>query len=297
MNKMRSAVALLITLSIIASMLTLMGVMFGYLGAAKKKAEIKASMLQANIMRDDVGTFLKQILGKKPSKGRLKLLFQTPLAVSAENGEFNVAIACDPVANRINMAWLGMGEKAKDQKRFALAEAVFDMLTGRVNLRDSSLLKEKIIAAVRQKDSTKFGQPRRLNEKKGIITFERFMQIVDEYRFEVDDPSVYKIDWEKYFSFGLKDDHLDGDFITPELLAFLYDVDINIVREGQKFGNLDKSLEEIGGLSKDRYKWLFSQKPIPEAECRVSYSHGKGYYNFKFNYIAGRTENFEFSNN
>ncbi len=295
MNKMRPAVALLITLAVIASMLALMGVMFGYLGEAKHQAEIKSSVLQANLLRDDIGTLLKQILGKKPSKSRMQLLYKTPLAVSAKNGEFSMAISCKPIANRVNMLWIGMGNKAKYQKKAALAQNLFEMLTGSVNLRDPELLKDKIIAAIRHKNSTKFGQPRRLNEKKGIITFERFKQILDDYRFEVDDPNVYKITWDRYFTFGIPDGGLDGDFVTPELLAFLYDVDINVVKENLKEGDLDGSLEEMGGFSKARYKWLFAKNVVAKAECSVTYSFKSGGYNFKFDYLDGRTGNFEFS--
>ena len=51
MDKMRSGITLLITLSVIATMIALMGVMFKYLDVARARAEIKASLIQSNLIR------------------------------------------------------------------------------------------------------------------------------------------------------------------------------------------------------------------------------------------------------
>ena len=297
MKKKRSAVALLITLSVIASMLALMGVMFGYLSTMQKKAEVKASAFQANLLRDDIGTLLKQILGKSPSKNKMKLLFRTPLAIASTNGEFSMSVACQPIANRINIAWILAKKGKNSQNKQALARSLFGMLVNRANLRDPSLLRQKVISAIKQENSTIFGIKRRLKEKKAIITYNRFKKIVDDYRFEEDDSNVYKIDWNSYFSFGIRDEFIDGDFITPKLLAFLYGVDINVVKEGLKFGDLESSLNEIGGFSKKKYKWLFAPKAVPEARCDVDYTFRKGNYNFRFDYMSGRIEDFKFFDN
>ena len=296
MDKMRPAITLLITLSVIATMIALMGVMFKYLDVTRAKAEIKASMIQSNLLRADMSKLLRQILGKKPSKSTLQTLFETPLALSTENGEFGMGISCSPLANRVNIAWLGLENNRKKQKHYMLAEALFEMLTENVNLRDAEALKERIVEAIKEKYSTTFGVPSRINKKKGIISFRKFQQILDDYRYATEDERVYRIPWQKYFNFGVGTQEIDGDFISSDLLAFLYDVELNVVHENYQMGALNAFLSEIGE-SRATYQWLFSKKALPIVRCRASYQFRKGSYGFVFNYVDGRIEGFEFFDN
>jgi hypothetical protein len=277
-------------------MIALMGVMFKYLDVTREKAEVKASMIQANLLSTDMRTLLKQILGKKPSKSTMKTLFETPLALGVQSGEFAMSISCNPLANRVNITWLGLEEVGKKEKEFSLAQSLFEMLTDRVNLRDAALLREKILAELKQRNSMVFGVSSRINKKKGIITFKKFQEILDDYRYEADDIRVYRIPWQKYFSFGIREQKIDGDFISPELLAFIYDVEIDVVQEDFEMGALDHFLTEIGE-SKATYKWLFSKKALPIAQCKASYRFRKGSYGFHFNYVDRRIEGFEFFSN
>jgi len=296
---MRPAITLLITLSVIATMIALMGVMFKYLDVARSQAEVKASLIQANLLRADMGTMLRQILGKKPSKSTMQTLFETPLGLRAENGEFGMTIACHPLANRINIRWLGLEGVTKKTKESMLAQSLFEMLCDKANLRDSTLLKEKIAAALREGHSVIFGVSSRLNQKKGILSFKKFQEILDAYRYEADDTRIYRIPWQKYFSFGITEEKIDGDFISPELLAFLYDVEINVVQEDFQMGALDSFLSEIGESrgtgGYNTYLFSNAKRALPIAQCQASYSFRKGGYGFQFNYIDRRIEGFEFS--
>lgn len=290
---MRPAVTLLITLSVIATMIALMGVMFKYLDVARSKAEVKASMIQANLLSADISQLLRQILGKNPSRGTLKTLYETPLAVRATNGEFSMNVSCKPLANRVNIAWLGLAEVNSKQRAYSLASSIFASLSDGQNLRDAALLKEKIVAALAKGSTTTFGAPSRINKKKGIITFKMFRQILDDYRFETDDSRVYRIPWQKYFSFGTSEQRVDGDFVSPELLAFLYDVDRSVVQQDYELGELNHFLSEIGE-SRSAYNWLFSKKAMAVTQCKASYTFRKGNYGFTFNYIDRRVAGFEF---
>jgi len=293
---MRPAVTLLITLSVIATMIALMGVMFKYLDVARSKAEIKASVIQANLLSGDLSKILRKTLGKKPSTSTMQTLFATPLGLSADSGEFAMSISCQPLANRINISWLGLDGAKDGEQRYALAQTVFDTLVDEANLRESSTLLEKILAELKHRNGTTFGAQSRINKKKGIITFKKFREILDDYRYETDDKRVYKIAWEKYFTFGHSEKKLDGDFITQELLALLYEIDIQVVREDFVQGELAGFLSEIGE-EKRRYSWLFPKKALPIAHCKVGYSFRQGSYGFSFNYMNERIEGFEFFGN
>jgi len=70
--RQRHAVTLLITLSVIAAMLTLIGVLFGYLETARKEAGNKAAILQADLLRSDLQKLLRKYLKGKPSLSTLQ---------------------------------------------------------------------------------------------------------------------------------------------------------------------------------------------------------------------------------
>lgn len=293
---MRPAVTLLITLSVIATMIALMGVMFKYLDVARSKAEIKASIVQANLLRGDLSKILRKVIGKKPSTSDMLRLFTTPIGFSAQSGEFAMGISCEPLANRANISWLGLDGVKGEEQRYALAQTIFDTLVDGANLREPSKLLEEITTELRHKNATTFGVQSRLNKKKDIITFKKFQQILDDYRYGADDKNVYKIAWKKYFTFGHNEKQLDGDFITQELLALIYSVDIQVVRDDFHQGKLGDFLDEIGE-NKKSHAWLFSKQALPIAHCKVGYNFRNGSYSFSFNYINERIEDFEFSSN
>jgi hypothetical protein len=270
-----------------------MGVMFKYLDVARNKAEIKASLIQANLLSGDLSRLLRSIIGKKPSTGTMVTLFTTPVALGAQNGEFGMSISCKPLADRINISWLGLDGERKSQRQFALAQTIFDMLVDKSNLKEPSVLQEKILAELKHRNGTTFGTQSRINKKKGIITFKKFQQILDDYYYKTGDKNIYRVSWQDYFLFGLDIKEIDGNFVSGKLLAFLFDVEPEVVQEDYNLGELNAFLEEIGE-TKNRYRWLFSKKTLPMARCKAAYKFRKGSYGFSFNYINRRVEGFEF---
>ena len=109
---------------------------------------------------------------------------------------------------------------------------------------------------------------------------------MDDYYYKNDDKNVYSVDWKNYFSFGHNIDRLDGNFITPELLAVLYELDVQTVQSSYVDGDLKATLEELGETI-STYEKLFSKSNavIPAAQCEASYSFRDGSYGMRFNYL------------
>jgi len=282
MDKMRSGITLLITLSVIATMIALMGVMFKYLDVARTKAEVKASLIQSSLIKGD----MLKILYKYATPENMKTLYDTPIAFGAVTGEFSFGLSCKPLANRLNIAWLSSHSK---QNKFV--EPLFESLTETANLKNSSSLLESIQAELDSGAGIRFGEQGRIMEKKGIITFKKFQQLMDDYYYKNDDKSIYSIDWKSYFSFGHNIDRLDGNFITAELLALMYGLDVQTVQSSYVDGDLKATIEELGE-SIGTYKKLFSKgnQIIAAAQCQASYGFRDGSYGMKFNYLAYSNE-------
>jgi len=300
---MRSGVTLFITLAIIAAMLGLLGIVFKYLETARSEAEIKASLIQADILYADVRDAMRRLLGKTPKTDTYKTFYTIPLAIASKNGEFGAMIHCSPLADKPNIAWLGYDGRQNLQSHFEIAEKIFDMLTSKANLRNPAALHDEIVDALKRKKLKRFNILSNINKKKGTISIREFQSILDSYRYKEDDDKVYSIPWQTYFAFGTDMKLIDSDFIAPEVLAEVFDIDLRLVQgeEGFEMGDSLRKFLDENGLDTSLYdqkppKEVFAKKrPVDAMRCMVGFGFREGRYGFGFDYINKRVENFEFS--
>ena len=303
---MRRGVTLFITLSIIAAMLALIGVVFKYLETARAEAEVKASLIQGNILYADARSAIRRLLGKTPRNSTYKTFYTTPLAIAAEGGEFGAMIQCSPIADRPNIAWLGMDGDRNHPFHFEVAEKIYELITQKVNLVDPSGLHQMIVDTLKRKKLKRFNILSNINKKKGTISLREFQSILDTYRYETDDPKVYSIPWQTWFAFGEDLGKIDSNFIKPEVLAAIFDIDLRLIQgeDGFAMGDSLKHFLEENGLDLSLYEWhsrdkkyeLFAKNhPVDAMECTISYAFRDGQYAFRFGYINKRVVNFEFS--
>ena len=294
--KMRKGVALLLTLSVLAAMLSLIGVAFAYLDSARQKALKKSALIQGDILYDDLSTALKKNIGKKPSLDTLKLFYSLPLSLSTENSEFDMTFYCEAESNRIPFAWLAKKSKKGYEQQYNIAQKVFDDITAKAEVKSPDILEEMIISKLINKDDKRYGIDSIVRVKKGIMTREKLYDILMNYRFEEDDESVFSIKWGNYFSFeetSQDSKKIDGEFISPELLAIILDTDIEYVRSEFKSGELKKFLSDAG-IDKKEFSWLFSKDAVADMVCNCRYQYADKFYTIQFDYRRGNVKGFEF---
>jgi hypothetical protein len=303
MVKMRRAVTLLITLSIIAAMLAMLGIVFKFLETARSQAEVKASLIQGNLLFTDARAAIRRLQGKKPKNGTYTTLYTTPLAIASENGEFGAMVHCSPIADRPNIAWLGMDGRRNRQGHFELAEKIYEALTDKAGLKNPSLLQDKILESLKEKKRTQFNILTNINKKKGTISLREFQSILDAYRYEADDTKAYELPWKTYFAFGDDLGKIDSNFIRPEVLAVIFDIDIRLIQgeDGFKMGDSLKKFLDDNGLDTTLYEQkppreVFAKKqPVDAMRCAVNYGFREGQYAFAFDFINKRVENLDFA--
>jgi hypothetical protein len=295
MVRERRGIALLITLSVIASMLALVGVMFTYLETARNKAEKKSSVIQATLLRADLQQALDTLLKGKVEKNTLTGLYSAPLYLREKNIDgFRVSAACSPLLDRVRLSWLGWEGKEGKEPFFLLAKDLFDTLCDRAELKEPDRLFRMIVNTLHGREE-RYGIVSELSAKKGIISSNSFTLILDEYRFRTDDPNVEKIEWSRYFTFADPPGEpagIDGDFIRPEVLAYLYGMELPTVRSAYQPGDLDKTLQELGE-EKKRFEWLFMKKNSSATECTVDFGLMESDRTIHLSYYAGHIEDFE----
>ncbi len=295
--KKRKGVTLLITLSVIAAMLALVGILMGTLSSARAHAAHNSALLQADLLRNDLSRLLERYLKGHPSKETLSTIYSTPLTLASKEGDFTLTANCKPFYDRIPLQWLaGNREDPKQRRRVLLALDLYQRLTDEAQIKDPDLLLEMLrrtLSGRHERFGISDGFQRKENQG---IDRRSFQNLLDDYRFSADDPNVYRIEWERYFrlrSLGKETVGLDSEYVAPELVAYLYDLDSNVVKEEYIPGKLKDFLKTLGEETR-RYRWLFSPAPPKTTmNCRMSYGFREGRYNVDFLYVNRRIEDFD----
>lgn len=293
--KKREGFALMVTLSILSVVIALTMVLLGYFTQVQKESHSTKALIQGNIYYADI---IEQFGKFKNKKTLFDILYTMPLPLHSEDGRFSMTLMCEPLSQGMNINWLVSTNTAlKDE-----ADALFEMLAMEYNLRDAGRLLELILEEIGSaEESEKFVQSR-LHKKDGIISFRQFEQVLSRYQFEADDDKVGLIPWDKYFSFSLPLDpqKIDAEYASAELIAYLFEIDIQSVQEWTNALAEDKSplkqfVENNGGNYAEKSKLIAGDNEfLDKTMCEVQYISSGEQYSFRFEYIKGAGKHFEF---
>jgi hypothetical protein len=301
MNEMRKGVVLFITLSVIAAMLVLVGTIFAYLEKSKDNASYTSAIIQADLIfrdsKDVIAVLLKKGgKDKEVKKTILDTLYLAPVTMQAEeDDEMFITLDCQPLDKGVNINWLGLENNSSAQLFYDTAQTVFDRLIEAYNIQDASLLLSHLRYAIDGEENAEARLQGRLEQKKGIIKVSQIQNIARAYRFEADDDAVENIAWDKYFSFDAESMAIDGNYLSAELIALLFDMELESVKEEWFEGDDLKAFVSSNGGDMSQYNTkLFSSEMIERMGCRISYGYQGNVYALGFDYLEGKAEKFEF---
>jgi len=287
---LRRAITLFITLTVIAALLTLVGVSFSYLEKAKKDSAVSSSIIQGNIFYADISRTLDKLLKGSNAQSVLSMLYLAPQAIQEKEGSFFVSIGCEPLSNGIDINWFGLKNDKKNQKKYDLVVRVFDDVTSEYRLEDDSKLLEYII-----EDIEGVNESTRLKQKKGILSLKQFNNILNRYFVETGDSKVFNVPWGQYFAFVGKESNIDSKYLSSYLIALLFDLDLSFVQEEWMEGeNLANFLKENSANMELYDNKIFSNTLLKRLSCTIAYAYNSNIYRFSFNYLDERVEYFEF---
>ncbi len=297
---MRKGVVLFITLSMIVSMLALVGVIFSYLEKVKKNSSHSGAIIQANLFFSDTNKALEVLLkkvgtDKEKRKTILSTLYTAPMTIEPEEGEFFITTECHSLNRAVNINWLGYEDDSSMELQYTLAQEVFDSLVDQYSIQNASLLLEKILIAIN--GETQQTNPSRLQPKKGIVSLAQLEKIVRDYQFESDDSAIDTIVWEKFFAFDSESTLIDGAYLSAELIAIVFEMEVELVKEEWFEGDDLKAFVLDNGGSMSNYnknQKLFSPTLIERIHCRVTYGYEDEVYSFGLDYLEEKADRFEF---
>ena len=300
MDKRKRGIALFITLMVIASIMSIIAVSFTYLEKVQKDAGTTSAILQGNLLHKNTVSILKRfVLEGKDNSETLKLIYENPLPLSEPKSGFGLMLSCNPLMVGVPISWLDSSLFPQTPKKAVLAKDVLTLVMERHDIQEPNELENLIMKAVTGKVSQNEDNAPRIRSKRGISSKAQFDRIISDYRLRFDDSKVLLVPWERYFSFTKidKKTQIDGAYLTPEFISVAFEVPIEIVQDSWIIGKstLQSFLSENSIDASVVPSKFFSNKALNAMHCEETYAYRDGQYRINFDYINGRSGNFEFN--
>ncbi|CAA6817211.1 MAG: Unknown protein [uncultured Sulfurovum sp.] len=299
MDKRKTGVALFITLMVIASIMSIIAVSFTYLEKVQKDAGATSALIQANLLYANTVEVLKRFFpAGSDNSDKLALMYTMPLILSEGKSAFAVNLSCEALMIGVPINWLTSEQASGLQEKSNLVRDVLKYVIELYDIEDPNKLEQLLVERVIGKHVGNQDYEPRLKNKKGIVSKQQFDRILTNYALEYDDPKALKVPWNKYFSFVPTDKQtrIDGNYLSPEFISAAFDIPIEIVQDSWIVGEstLATFLKE-NAISTPINNKIYANKALNAMHCEETFAYKERQYKYKFNYIEGRSSNFEFN--
>ncbi len=299
MDKRKRGIALFITLMVIASIMSIIAVSFSYLEKVQKDAGKTSAIIQGDVFYKNTIEILKRFFPKKTDNSeKLKLIYKMPLMLNEPKSGFNITLICTPLVTAVPINWLDEGFTWKKEEKENLAKDILNMIMEKYSIKEPNELERLIMEEITRKSNENRDYVPRIEKRKGIISKEQFNRVITNYLFLYDDIEVLKVPWDRYFSFinVNQKTKIDGVYLTPEFISMAFDIPLEIILDSWKEGESSlKSFLNENSIIAPINKEIYSKKALNAMSCTERYSYQDSLYQLKFNYIEGRSSNFEFN--
>jgi len=299
MDKRKQGIALFITLMVIASIMSIIAVSFTYLEKVQKDAGTTSAMIQGNLLYSNTVDILKRFFPSgTDNSDKLELIYTMPLLLSEGKSGFSLNLNCKPLLVGAPISWLDKELTKSVPEKTILTREVLQFIIEQYEIQEPNRFEEILLAEITGKRSQNEDYIPRIKAQKGIISKEQFDRILVNYFLMYDDPKVLSIPWNKYFSFTKIDERtkIDGTYLSAEFISAAFDIPIEIVQDSWIIGKttLVSFLRE-NAISTPINKKIYANKALNAMHCEQTYAYKDGQYGFNFDYIEGRSANFEFN--
>lgn len=299
MDKRKTGIALFITLMVIASIMSIIAVSFTYLEKVQKDAGATSALIQANLLYGDTVKVIKRYFPTgKDNNEALSLMYTMPLVLSEAKSGFALNLTCKALMIGAPISWLDEKQTNKVPAKTTLSRDVLIKVMELYEIEDPNGLEEMLLEAITGKREQSSDYEPRVQKLKGIASEKQFEQVLLNYALRYDDQKALSVPWNKYFSFVPTNEKtkIDGSYLSTEFLSAAYDIPIEAVQDSWIVGEstLRTFLQE-NGVTEPINNKIYANKAINAMHCEQTFAYKERQYTFKFNYIEGRSTNFEFN--
>jgi len=300
MDKRKQGIALLITLMVIASIMSIIAVSFTYLEKVQKDAGATSAIIQGDLLYNNTMAKLKQFFpSKSDNSDKLELIYRTPLPLSEGKSGFSLNISCQPLMIGAPISWLDEGFNKSVPEKTILTKNILQNIMEQYEIEEPNKLEELLLQTITGKYLQNEEYTPRIKTQKGIISKKQFERIITDYALQYDDPKALNISWDKYFSFTKVDrkTKIDGVYLSAEFISAAFDIPIEIVQDSWIVGQstLVSFLRDNSISLPNNMKKIYSNKALNAMHCEQIFAYKGRQYEFNFDYIEGRSSNFEFN--
>jgi len=300
MDKRKQGIALFITLMVIASIMSIIAVSFTYLEKVQKDAGTTSSIIQGDLLYNNTMAKLKQFFpAKSDNSDKLEQLYLSPLPLTETKSGFSLTISCQPLMIGAPISWLDESLTNQVPEKTRLAKDVLQNIMELYEIEEPNSLEELLIQEVTGRYSQSEEYTPRVKPQKGIVSKRQFEKIIMNYALLYDDTKAIKVPWDKYFTFIKVNNStkIDGNYLSAEFISAAFDVPIEIVQEDWIAGQstLSSFLRDNSIAQPNNMKKIYSNKALNAMHCEQIYAYKDRHYGFNFDYIEGRSNNFEFN--
>jgi len=221
-----------------------------------------------------------------------------PLILNEPKSGFNLNLTCTPLLKAVPINWLDKDFIWQNAEKTNLAKDILSMVMEQYSIEEANKLEQLIIQEITGKSSENQDYTPRLKQQKGIVSQQQFNRVITNYRLLYDDPKVLLVPWELYFSFTEVNPNtkIDGVYLTPEFISIAFEIPIEIVSDSWIVGESTLvSFLKDNSIVAPVNKKIYSTKALNAMHCEQTYAYKEGQYRFNFDYIEGRSANFEFN--
>ena len=304
MDKRKTGIALFITLMVIASIMSIIAVSFSYLEKARTDASAVSGLIQANILYGNTSDVLKRFFpkGSKDSK-KLNLLYTLPLTLAEEESGFMLNMQCKALITAVPINWLDEEKFSSVPDKSSLAKDILLYVVDFYNIEDPNGLEEMLLEAITGKTLENRDYEPRLDKQRGIVSKNQFMSIITNYSLQYNDKKALNIPWEKYFTFieVSQKTLIDGGYPSAEFISAAFDIPLELIKDNWVNDIKSGEVTTLSSFLKDNdyisplNKKIYSTKAVNAMHCKQIFIYNENQYGFQFNYIEGRSSNFEFN--
>lgn len=279
--------------------MSIIAVSFTYLEKVQKDAGRTSALIQANLLYGNTVEILKRFFpAESDNNDKLALIYTMPLILNEAKSGFSLNLTCQALMIGPPINWLDEKVTSTMPEKTTITKGVFESIIEIYDIKEPNELEELLLQEITGKYTQNRDYEPRLKQQKGIVSKEQFNKVLLHYALMYDDQKVLTIPWEKYFSFihTTKDTKIDGNYLSPEFMSVAFDIPIEIVQDSWIVGEstLSTFLTE-NGISKTINNKIYANKALNAMHCKQTFVYQERQYRFKFNYIKGRSNNFEFN--
>jgi hypothetical protein len=299
MDKRKTGIALFITLMVIASIMSIIAVSFSYLEKVQKDAGSTSALIQSNLLYGNTIDVLKGFFpAGADNSDKLALIYTMPLVLSEAKSGFSMNLTCQALMIGTPISWLDPQVSPAVPDKNTLAKDVLAYVINLYEIEDPNGLEEMLLEAITGRPLQNVDYEPRLKIQKGIISKQQFDRIITAYVLQYDDPKALQVPWDKYFSFVKVDakTKIDGNYLSPEFISAAFDIPIEIVQDSWIVGEstLSTFLRD-NAISTAINNKIYANKALNAMHCKQTFAYKERQYGFQFNYLEGRSNNFEFN--